>query len=357
MNFIVTAGGSGTKLWPYSRQHKPKQFQPILGDQSLFAQNIGILLRKHSPRNIFVSTKRKFLPFAIEQAPAIPMENFIVEPDIAKNRGPAEGLAFVYLMNKRPHEPFMIIQSDCLRAPEDQFLAMIDHAKMLLERDGKFISSGIKATTPTLGVDYLKLDSKLEGINDMDIYAVDQFVERTNDYASTKTLVKDFTITTHCNHNAWYPEKMLDAYQTYHPEWYDALMQIKDAFGTHNEQQTIEAIYTTMPEGATEEVTKHIFSEGYIILLPFTWVDFGTWESIFDHQANHHDDNVHDGKILQLNSTGCLIKSVHKDKLIAAYGIDDLVIVDTDDILYIAPRGESNAAKFLQKELPSTTYL
>src|SRR3989337_1033174 len=106
MKIIVTAGGQGTKLWPYSRENKPKQFQSVVGDSTLYADTINMLLKKFQPEDIFISTKRKFIKYVSEQSPQIPLKNYIVEPDVAKDRGPGEGLAFLRLSIAHPDEPF-----------------------------------------------------------------------------------------------------------------------------------------------------------------------------------------------------------------------------------------------------------
>ena len=103
MKIIVTAGGQGTKMWPYSRQGKPKQFQPIIGDISSYEHTTQTLLKEFAPEDIYISTKRKFIKYVSEQSPQIPLKNYIVEPDIAKDRGPAEGLAFVRLSINHPN--------------------------------------------------------------------------------------------------------------------------------------------------------------------------------------------------------------------------------------------------------------
>ena len=118
MKLIVTAGGQGTKLWPYSREAKPKQFQHVIGTESLFTYTINLLLRQFPAEDIYISTKRRYMGTALEQAPLISPKNFIIEPDIAKNRGPAEGLAFLTMSMQHPEEPFMIVQPDCMRLPE-----------------------------------------------------------------------------------------------------------------------------------------------------------------------------------------------------------------------------------------------
>src|SRR5690242_7271424 len=112
MKIIVTAGGQGTKLWPYSREDRPKQFQPIVGDVTPYEQTILTLLKKFPPEDIFISTKRKFIKYASEQSPQIPLKNYIIEPDAKKDRGPAEGLAYLRLSLLHPNEPFFVVQSD-----------------------------------------------------------------------------------------------------------------------------------------------------------------------------------------------------------------------------------------------------
>src|SRR5262245_5692179 len=106
MKIIVTAGGQGTKLWPYSRETKPKQFQPVLGDKSLLTDSIETLLTQFAAEDIFISTKQKFIKYVSEQAPQIPLRNYIIEPNILKDRGPAEGLAALRLSVLHPDEPF-----------------------------------------------------------------------------------------------------------------------------------------------------------------------------------------------------------------------------------------------------------
>ncbi|MEN9388980.1 MAG: hypothetical protein RLY61_64, partial [Candidatus Parcubacteria bacterium] len=121
MKFIVTAGGQGTKLWPLSRNSTPKQFQPITGNTSTFVQNIEVLLTRYSPSDIFISTKRKYVKHVLDQAPQISFNNLIIEPDHEKNRGPGEGYAFLKLSLIAPDDVFMLIQSDVVRLPHDNF--------------------------------------------------------------------------------------------------------------------------------------------------------------------------------------------------------------------------------------------
>jgi mannose-1-phosphate guanylyltransferase len=353
MKIIVTAGGQGTKLWPYSRETKPKQFQPVVGDHSLYTDTIQTLLKKFTPEDIFISTKKKFIRYISEQSPEIPLKNYIIEPDLPKDRGPGEGLAFLKLSMYFPDEPFFVVQADCVRKPEAAFLQMIEEAGKMVERDRQYITGGIKATEPNMGIDYLQLGEKVSG-TEQELYIVDAFLGRRDSYRETKELIENFHIVVHCNHSCWYPGLMLEAYQKYRPDWYDALMRIKDCIDKPGEDAAIEEVYATMEKGATEEVTRHVMDEGdaRIMLLPFKWTDIGTWGSVYEFFTDGENiENYKDGRVIDVDTTGSLIKTSNDKKLIAVAGVEDLIIVDTDDVLLIIPKDKIEKIKDIQSKL------
>jgi mannose-1-phosphate guanylyltransferase len=357
MKIIVTAGGQGTKLWPYSREDKPKQFQAVLGDTSLYTETIDTLLKKFAPEDIFISTKRKFIKYISEQSPQIPLKNYIIEPDVAKDRGPGEGLAFLRLSISFPDEPFFLVQADCVRRPEEAFLQMIEDACKMVEQDKKYISGGIKATEPNLGVDYLQLGEQVKDGSQQEVYVIDNFLGRKSSYRETKELIENFHIVTHCNHSCWYPNLMLDAYKQYRPDWYEALMKMKEVIDQPGEDAAIEEIYATMEKGATEEVTKKIMEAGEarIILLPFKWVDIGTWGSVYEFFTDGSgNDNYEDGNVVAVDTKGSLVKTSNPHKLVAIAGMEDVVVIDTDDVLLIIPKDKIEKIKDVQTILKDT---
>lgn len=362
MKLIVTAGGQGTKLWPYSRETKPKQFQPIVGDKSLYTETIETLLKKFTPEDIYISTKRKFIKYISEQSPQIPLKNYIIEPDVAKDRGPGEGLAFLKLSLYFPDEPFFVVQADCVRKPEEAFLQMIEEAGKIVERDKKYVTGGLKATDPNMGVDYLQLGEKVAG-SSQEMYQIDDFLGRKSSYRETKELIENFHIVTHCNHSCWYPGLMLDAYKQYRPDWYEALMKMKEVIDKPGEDAAIEEIYETMEKGATEEVTKEVMKAGdaCIILLPFKWTDIGTWGSVYEFFVDGDGKgNYKDGRVITVDASGSLVKTSNDKKLIAVAGVEDLVIVDTEDVLLVIPKDKIEKIKDLQailKENGEKEYL
>lgn len=350
MKFIVTAGGQGTKVWPMSRESKPKQFQNLVGEKTLYRSQIDTLLKGYSVEDIYISTKHKYLHFIEDLSPEIPKENIIIEPDFKKNRGPGEGYAFLKLNEIFPSEPFMIVQSDVIRQPEEKFLEMIAEAEKLVRKDGKFITAGQKAIHADMGSDYIRLKEKINDTGNVEVYEVETFVERLGDYQKTKDLIENYHVSTHCNHSCWTPSLMLNAYKEYRPDWYDALMQIKQTFGQENEVEETARIYSEMEEGSTEEVTKHVMQDGYVILTPFKWIDIGTWGSIYDNLAKYGENYVDSNEVVMIDTKESLVKS-NGGKLIATLGVEDLVIVNTEDALLVTTRENAGRVKEILKNL------
>lgn len=350
MKFIVTAGGSGTKMWPLSREAKPKQFQPLLTGKSLYQYQIDTLLKAFSAKDIYVSTKEQYVPLVVAQTPEVPLPNIIIEPNAAKNRGPAEGYAVLRLSLMYPDEPFMIVQSDCIRTPEEEYLEMIAELEKVVRKEKRFISGGNRPLYPDMGSDYLQLGEKAKLDSDLDIYRVEKFIDRLGDYAKTKELITNFHVSTHCNHTVYYPDLLLDAYKKYRGDWYRSLTQIKDVLGKDDEREQINAIYSEMEAGATEEVTKHLFSDGYIVLLPFKWIDIGTWDSVLQYRAatSYHEPK----QVIAIDAKDNLVVSDGK-KVVSIMGVNDLVVVDTKDALLVCHKDKTGEVKKVLEELKS----
>lgn len=354
MKILVTCGGQGTKLWPYSRQNQPKQFQPIIGDKSSYQVCIETLLTAFPAEDIYISTKHKFIKYISEQSPQIPLKNYIVEPDIALDRGPGEGLAFLRLSMLFPDEPVFYVQGDMVREPGDKFIEMIHAAEKIVTETGRYITGGVKATEPNMGADYLEVGEQIPN-DTVEAYRLTKFHYRKGTVRETRELVENFRVVAHWNHLCWYPTKIMEAYQQYRPDWYDALIRIKDAYDKPGEQEAIQSIYETMEKGPTEDVTRYIMDSGeaVVILLPFKNTDVGTWESVREFSADDNENHF-DANVVAVNTTGTLVKTRSNGKLIAVAGLKDLVIVDSDDALLVVPKDDIDKIKNIQARLVET---
>ena len=353
MKILVTCGGQGTKLWPYSRQDQPKQFQPIIGTKSSYQLCVETLLTAYAAEDIYISTKHKFIKYISEQSPQIPLRNYIVEPDMALDRGPGEGLAFMRLAMLFPDEPMFYVQGDMIREPGEKFIEMIQAAEKIVTETGKYITGGVKALEPNMGADYLEVGERVAN-DTVQAYRLTKFHYRRKTVRETKELVDNFRVVAHWNHLCWYPTKIMEAYQQYRPDWYDALMRIRDAYDQPGEQETIKAIYETMEKGPTEDVTRNIMDSGdaIVILLPFKNTDVGTWESVREFNENEQGNHF-DGNVVAVDAEGTLVKA-RGNKLIAVAGLKDIVIVDSDDVLLVISKDDIDKIKEIQAALVDT---
>jgi mannose-1-phosphate guanylyltransferase len=154
---------------------------------------------------------------------------------------------------------------------------------------------------------------------------------------------------------------MLEAYKQYRPDWYEALMKIREVMDKPGEQEAIEKIYAEMEKGPTEDVTTHVMNSGdsMVILLPYKWTDVGTWGSVYEFFEDG-TENYKDGNVIAVNTEGSLIKTSAKNKLIAVAGMKDMIVVDTDDVLLVIPKEDIDKIKEIQSILQqqdNTKYL
>lgn len=325
---VIICGGFGTKLWPVSREHKPKHFLRLLGDKSLFQLNYEALRTKFKPEEIYISTNGGQIELAKSQAPEIPQENFIIEPEM-KNQGPATGLIAAYLTKLgKENEPFMLVQVDDLREPVDMFIKTLEACEKIARSTNKYLTGGFKPDYPVMGVDYLVKGAKVnEG--DVSIYNVSKFVWRSSK-EETEKLMSEPNVLVHTNHTCMTPKNFLAMLKKYKPEWSEPLQNYINGGDLLTE-------FAKMPAGPLEDVTQkvHEAGESLVVELPFKWTDFGTFESIDKYLKENNMYNVGEN-IVDLDGKNNFLRLDDPNKIVALVGVDNLVIVDTGDVLLIS---------------------
>ncbi|OGM24898.1 hypothetical protein A2627_02935 [Candidatus Woesebacteria bacterium RIFCSPHIGHO2_01_FULL_39_28] len=343
---VIICGGFGTKLWPISRESKPKHFLKLIGDKSLFELNYEALRTKFKPEEIYVSTNEFQAKIAQKLVPEIPTDNYILEPEM-RNQGPATALIAAILYKKGfADEPFIIIQVDVLREPIENFIKMIADCDSLARRENKYITGGFRPDYPVMGVDYLIKGERVSGENNVGIYKVDKFVWRGSK-EQTEDFIKQDNALVHANHTCMTPRNLLYILQKYKPEWYGPLMNIINGGDLKTE-------YSNMPPGPIEDVTQqvHAAGESLVVELPFKWVDFGTFESLFKYLKEKGLYQTPEN-IVEINSPNNFIKLDDSNKVIALIGIDNFIIVDTGDALLICDKDQTGQVGEALKEVKS----
>ena len=332
MKPVIICGGIGSKMWPMSRSSMPKHFLPLIGEKSLFQLNYESLRKRFSPTEIFLQTNEVQAQIAKNQEPEIPDENIFVEPEM-RNQGPATGFAAAQLIKRGfGDEPFILVQADVLREPDEKFIEMIDEVAKLASSGDKYITGGFMPKSIVGGVDYLVKGNLVTEENGVSLFEVADYIDRTEEDKIKQYLGTD-KLLLHANHTTMTPNNLVKMYQTYKPEWYQPLIEISKGSDVVTE-------YAKMPKGAIEEVTKQVYKNGGAVVaqLPFNWVDFGTWESV----ANYMDDKsmYNPEGVYELDSKDNFVYKSDK-KYIALIGVEDLVVVDTGDALLITKKDQT----------------
>jgi mannose-1-phosphate guanylyltransferase len=331
MKPVIICGGIGSKMWPMSRSSMPKHFLPLVDGKSLFEINWEVLRKKFGPEEIYLQTNAVQAEIAKKIVPEIIPENIFIEPEM-RNQGPATGFAAAQLIkNGFGDEPFMLIQADLLRLPEEKFLEMIDVCDDLVRKENKYITGGVKPKYAILGIDYM-IAGKQVTENGMKVFEVDSFLPR-EEKEKVEGYVQDGVAMAHWNHTCITPNRLMEMFKKYKMDWYEPLMAIVNG-------GDVVQNYAAMPKGPIEDVTKNAFNNGeaLVVELPFECVDFGTWESVdkyLKEKGQYTEENT-----INIESKDNFIKAP-KGKTVATIGVEGLVIIDTGDALLVMKRGDS----------------
>lgn len=341
---VIICGGFGTKMWPLSRERKPKHFLPLIRGKSLFQINYDTLRTHFKPGEIYVSTNEDQAEMAKEQAGEIPPENFILEPEM-RNQGPATGLIAAFLYKKGlKDEPFMIVQADDIREPAEDFIKMMMDADKIARSETKYITGGKKTDSPVMGVDYLLRGERVSNEGSTGIYKVSKFIWRSTK-EETEKLIEEEGVLMHTNHTCMTPANLLAMYQKYKPEWHGPLMNIVNG-------AEIATEFAKMPPGMIEDITQQVHADGesYVIELPFEWTDIGTFESLFNYLKEKGLYEVHEN-IVDIEGKDNFVKLDDENKIVVLIDVENLVVVDTGDVLLVSDKRQTSKVKEGLKEV------
>ena len=351
---LIMAGGCGERFWPRSRKSLPKQFLSLTGDGKTMIQlTVERILPIVDIKDIFIATNESYKDLVHTQLPALPPENILCEP-VGRNTAPCIGLGAMHIASKYEDAIMMVLPSDHLIKMEDIFVETLSKACRIAEENDSLVTIGIPPSYPETGYGYIKMDTTNKN---GDAFKVDCFVEKPN-----ITLAKQYVTSGHYAWNSgmfiWKLSSILDNFSRYLPQMSDGLNEIKTAIGTPDEQKVLKSIF---PELESISIDYGIMEKAHnIFVIPgsFGWDDVGSWLAIERIKGCDDNNNTITGNVVTVDTNGCIIEA--KDKLVAAVGIKDIVIVDTDDAILISGKTSTNNIKsVLQKlrESGSDSYL
>ncbi|MGG4344462.1 mannose-1-phosphate guanylyltransferase [Paenibacillus lautus] len=344
---VLMAGGKGERFWPKSRTNLPKQFLNISGNKSMIQQSIERLEKLIDITRVFVVTNGLYAELIKAQIPHLPHDNIIIEP-IGRNTAPCIGLASIVIEEKFPDSTMVVLPSDHIIENEEGFIKILKTGIEVAQDNKSLVTLGIKPSYPETGYGYIESTQEKLYINDLEVFKVNKFVEKPDLEAAEKYLEAG-NFYWNSGIFIWRTEVIRSYFEILMPEVHDVLETMKNGFKFLNRNEIIESEFIKMPDQSIDYGIMEKVDDIFVIPCVFGWDDVGSWTAL--ERINDLDEhgNVIRGNILNLDTKRCIIES--NGKLIATLGIEDLIVVDTEDVTLICAKDKAQEVKTLLKEL------
>jgi len=345
---LILAGGVGTRLWPRSRRHKPKQLLDIASENTML-QETFIRIEPLVPlERTLVITNETYAPLIREQVARLPPENILVEP-AGLGTAPCIGLSALYLKRLDPDSVMASLNSDHVILDAAGFRHALDAAAGMA-RQGYLVTLGIQPDSPHTGYGYIQQGEQIETVNGLPIFRVRQFKEKPDSETAEKFLESQDHLW-NSGIFIWKTSVLMDAIQSQMPDLYAQLQVIERAIGTEAEERVLEEVWEQVQNVSIDIGILEKADDVVVIPLQVGWNDIGSWAQLPDILPADDDDNVIIGAdYVGIDTAKCLLYA-GSDRLIATIGLEDMIVVDTEDVLLICPKSRAQDVRRIIDEL------
>ena len=342
ISVVIMAGGKGERFWPKSRMNMPKQFLSLTDDgKSMIQHTVERLKDLVDIQNMYIVTNEIYKDLVLEHIPDIPKENIIIEP-VAKNTAPCIGLAAIHIAKKNPDSKMIILPSDHLIKFNEIFIDTLKIALDVVEKGDNLATIGITPNYPETGYGYINF-TKGESFKDSaNIYEVLRFVEKPN-LEKAKEYLTSGEYLWNSGIFVWKASTILKNFKEYLPEIYEGLQKIGESINTGKYEEVLKKEFPNLPSESIDYGIMEKAKNIYVIPGNFGWDDVGSWLSLERINKTNQDGNVITGNVISIKTKNTIIQG--SDKLIATIGLEDIVIVDTDDVTLICHKDNTQEVK------------
>ena len=349
MNYaVIMAGGTGKRLWPLSREKRPKQVLKLLDGQTLLNQCFERLLLIFDARNIIVLTNAGYADMVRESLPDLPLNNVIAEPVVRDTAG-AIGLVSTILTKYDPEATVAVVTADQIIKPAEVLQQALKDALIFVnENPDDMITFGIQPTFPSTSLGYIRCVNARDYSNcKNEIYTVESFKEKPDEKTA-----QEYLDTGQYFWNSgmfvWKARTILDNLARFLPEACEPLTKIRAAWDSPNQQQTLQEWFVKLPKISIDYAVMEKADRVNAIKLDCRWLDMGSFSALADIISSDKNNNiVVAGRSELLDCKNNIVVTEENNHLIALIGLEDMVVVHSPDATLVCHINQTQRLKEL----------
>jgi mannose-1-phosphate guanylyltransferase len=341
---VIMAGGVGARFWPRSREKSPKQLLEIVGPGTMIQNVIHRIEPIIQADNILIITNKALKTGVSHQVPNIPMKNIIVEP-VGRNTAPCVGLAALFIRRSDPQGVMMVLPSDHIIQNVEEFLRILELGINVAYSSGALVTIGIQPNRPETGYGYIQVIDEDDGTNpyfEKGVYKVKTFAEKP-DPPTAEMFLKSGDFFWNSGIFIWRVDVILREIEEHLPELYEGLMKIDRAIGSKDFDTVLSSVFGQIRSISIDYGVMEKAQRVYVIKGDFGWSDIGSWDEVYRITTKDENKNCLTGKVIAKDTKGTMVYS--PKKLVATIGVEDLIIINTEDALLVCKAGRSQEVK------------